>query len=120
MAEPVTTTTAAISFGLTALLAGWVGQIEAEVMIVVLSAIAGSMVALSSKKKSFIESLKFIFLGVIVSTVLAWAISSMIINHYPAMASPYLPTMVSFILGFIVDKIPTILDLVVDKIVKKA
>ena len=100
MAEPVTTTTAALSFGLTALLAGWIGQIEAEVMIVILSAIAGSMVALSSKRKSFMESLRFIFLGVIVSTALAWAISSIIINNYPSMASPYLPTIVSFILGF--------------------
>jgi hypothetical protein len=74
MAEPVSTTvSAAVSFGLAALLAGWMGEVAAEVMMVVLSAIAGSIMALSSKKKTFFESFKFIFLGVLVATVLAWA-----------------------------------------------
>lgn len=120
MAEPVSTTaTAAVSFGLTALLAGWMGEVAAEVMMVVLSAIAGSIMALSSKNKTFFESFKFIFLGVLVATVLAWAISSMLTNQYPSIASPYLPTVVAFILGFTVDKFPIMLNLIIEKAFKK-
>lgn len=121
MAEPVSTTvSAAVSFGLTALLAGWMGEVAAEVMMVVLSAIAGSIMALSSKKKTFFESFKFIFLGVLVATVLAWAISSMLTNQYPSVASPYLPTIVAFVLGFTVDKFPIMLNTIIEKAFNKA
>lgn len=121
MAEPVSTTTAtvAVSFGLTALLTGWIGEVGAEVMMVVLSAIAGSITSLSSKKKTLIESFKFVFLGVLVATVLAWAISSMLVNQYPSFASPYLPTVVAFMLGFTVDKFPIILEKISEKIISK-
>ena len=118
--EPISgTATAAVSFGLTTLLAGWFGQVGAEVMMVVLSAIAGSMMALTEKKKTFFESLQFIFLGVIVAGSLAWAISSMLVNQYPTLSSPYLPTIVAFILGFIVDKFPIILNNLLQKIYNK-
>ena len=118
--EPVSgAATAAVSFGLTTLLAGWLGQVGAEVMMVILSAIAGSMMALTEKKKTFFESLKFIFLGVLVAGVLAWAISSMITNMYPTLSSPYLPTIVAFVLGFIVDKFPILLDSILQKIFNK-
>lgn len=118
--EPISgTATAAVSFGLTTLLAGWLGQVGADVMMVVLSAIAGSMMALTEKKKTFLESLKFIFLGVLVAAVLAWAISSMIASQYPSLSSPYLPTIVAFILGFTVDKFPSLLDLFLQKIFSK-
>ena len=121
MAEPITTATAAaVSFGLSALLAGWIGQIEAEVMMVVLSAIAGSMVALSSKKKTFFESLKFIFLGVLVATLFAWAISYNIANQYPYFASPYLPTIVAFVLAAIVDKLPIFISAFLEKVFNRA
>ena len=118
--EPVSgAATAAVSFGLTTLLAGWLGQVGAEVMMVILSASAGSMMALTEKKKTFFESLKFIFLGVLVAGVLAWAISSMITNMYPTLSSPYLPTIVAFVLGFIVDKFPILLDSILQKIFNK-
>ena len=118
--EPISgTATAAVSFGLTTLLAGWFGQVGAEVMMVVLSAIAGSMMALTEKKKTFFESLQFIFLGVIVAGSLAWAISSILVNHYPSLSSPYLPTIVAFILGFIVDKFPIVLNNLLQKLYNK-
>ena len=121
MAEPVSTTaTVAVSFGLTALLTGWVGEVGAEVMMVVLSAIAGSMVALSSKKKTFFKSLKFIFLGVLVATLFAWAISYNIANQYPYFASPYLPTIVAFILAAIVDKLPIFISAFLEKVFNRA
>ena len=117
MAEPVSTTvTAVASFGLTALLAGWLGEIGADVMMVILSAIAGSIMALSSKRKTFFQSVTFIFLGVLTAGVLSWAISSAIVGQYPDLASPYLPTIVAFLLGFCVDKIPVIVDSTMNKI----
>ena len=118
--EPVSaTSTAAVSFGLTTLLAGWIGQVEAEVMIVILSAIAGSMMALSQKKLSFFESIKFILLGVLLAGVLAWGISSLLVSQYPSLSSPYLPTMVAFILGFIVKKKKKMLDSISQRIFNK-
>lgn len=118
--EPVSgTATAVVSFGITTLLAGWLGQVGAEVMMVILSAITGSMMALTEKNKTFFESLKFIFLGVLVAGVLSWAISSMLVNHYPSLSSPYLPTIVAFVLGFIVDKFPIMLGTALQKIFNK-
>ncbi len=60
-----------------------------------------------------------VFLGVLLATVLAWAISSMLTNQYPTLASPYLPTIVAFILGFTVDKFPIIMEKVSEKIMNK-
>lgn len=122
MADPVitpTATAAAVSFGLTALLTGWIGQVGAEVMIVIIAAIAGGMVSLSSRKTSFWESLRFISMGVFVAAALAWAISSAIVSKYPEFASPYLPTMVAFVIGAIVDKFPLLFSIIIDKIFKK-
>lgn len=121
MADPVITptATAAVSFGLTALLAGWIGQVGAEVMIVFIAAIAGGMVSLSKKKLTFWESIRFISLGVIVAATLSWAISSAIVSVYPQFSSPYLPTIVSFIIGTFVDKIPLLFDIVISKLKKE-
>ena len=122
MAEPITTTTVTVtmSIGLTALLAGWIGQLEAEVMMVVLSAICGSMMALSAKKKTFWESLRFMFLGVFVSTILAWSISFGIVNNYLNLASPFLPTIVALLFGFAVDKFPILLNKITEKVIGKS
>ena len=113
------TATAAVSFGLTALLAGWLGQVGAEVMIVFIAAIAGGMVSLSKKRLDFWGSIRFISFGVIVAASLSWAISSAIVSKYPELASPYLPTIVSFLLGAFWDKLPLLFDIVVSKLKKE-
>lgn len=121
MADPIVTPTATVvvSFGLTTLLAGWIGQVGADVMIVFIAAIAGGMVALTKKKLTFWESVGFLLLGVLVSAVLAWAISSAIVSKYPELASPYLPTIVSFLIGAFVDKIPLVFEIVINKLRKE-
>ena len=100
------TTTSVISVGLTTLFIGWFGSAGAEVMMLILSAIAGCSIGLSGQNKNYIESILFIIRGILLSVVLAKALSFTIITWYPSVDSPFLPTVIAFLLGFSVDNIP--------------
>lgn len=114
MPEPVITTTGAIgtasastfSVGLVTLFVGWFGSAGAEVMMLILSAIAGCSIGLSGQNKNYVESILFIIRGILVSVVLAKALSFTIVTWYPSVDSPFLPTIIAFLLGFSVDSIP--------------
>ena len=114
MPEPVITTTGAIgtvsastfSVGLTTLFIGWFGSAVAEVMMLILSAIAGCSIGLSGQNKNYVESILFIIRGILLSVVLAKALSFTIVTWYPSVDSPFLPTVIAFLLGFSVDSIP--------------
>lgn len=114
MPEPVITTTGAISttsastfsVGLTTLFIGWFGSAGAEVMMLILSAIAGCSIGLSGQNKNYVESILFIVRGILLSVVLAKALSFTIVTWYPSVDSPFLPTVIAFLLGFSVDNIP--------------
>ena len=114
MPEPVITTTGAIgtasastfSVGLTTLFIGWFGSAGAEVMMLILSAIAGCSIGLSGQNKNYVESILFIIRGILLSVVLAKALSFTIVTWYPSVDSPFLPTVIAFLLGFSVDNIP--------------
>ena len=114
MPEPVITTTGAIgtasastfSVGLVTLFLGWVGRAGAEVMMLILSAIAGCSIGLSGQNKNYVESILFIIRGILLSVVLAKALSFTIVTWYPPVDSPFLPTVIAFLLGFSVDSIP--------------
>lgn len=114
MPEPVITTTGAIgtvsastvSVGLTTLFIGWFGNAGAEVMMLILSAIAGCSIGLSGQNKDYVESILFIIRGILLSVVLAKALSFTIVTWYPSVDSPFLPTVIAFLLGFSVDNIP--------------
>lgn len=114
MPEPVMTTTGAIgtasastfSVGLTTLFIGWFGSAGAEVMMLILSAIAGCSIGLSGQNKNYVESILFIVRGILLSVVLAKALSFTIVTWYPSVDSPFLPTIIAFLLGFSVDSIP--------------
>lgn len=114
MPEPVITTTGAIgtasastfSVGLVTLFVGWFGSAGAEVMMLILSAIAGCSIGLSGQNKNYVESILFIVRGILLSVVLAKALSFTIITWYPSVDSPFLPTVIAFLLGFSVDSIP--------------
>lgn len=114
MPEPVITTTGAIStasastfsVGLTTLFIGWFGSAGAEVMMLILSAIAGCSIGLSGQNKNYVESILFILRGILLSVVLAKALSFTIVTWYPSVDSPFLPTIIAFLLGFSVDNIP--------------
>lgn len=114
MPEPVITTTSAIgtasastfSVGLVTLFVGWFGSAGAEVMMLILSAIAGCSIGLSGQNKNYVESILFIIRGILLSVVLAKALSFTIVTWYPSVDSPFLPTVIAFLLGFSVDSIP--------------
>lgn len=114
MPEPVITTTGTIgtasastfSVGLTTLFIGWFGSAGAEVMMLILSAIAGCSIGLSGQNKNYVESILFIIRGILLSVVLAKALSFTIVTWYPSVDSPFLPTVIAFLLGFSVDSIP--------------
>ena len=114
MPEPVITTTGTIgtasastfSVGLTTLFIGWFGSAGAEVMMLILSAIAGCSIGLSGQNKNYVESILFIVRGILLSVVLAKALSFTIVTWYPSVDSPFLPTIMAFLLGFSVDSIP--------------
>lgn len=102
MIEPTTsaTATAAISVGLAALLAGAVGDVAADVMMVFLAAIAGTVISISgSRSTSLIESVKFLFIATATSLTLSWAVAAIISGVHPALASAYTPTIISFLIG---------------------
>lgn len=111
MAEPVTTTTAvgAGSVGLTALLIGWIGPIGADVMMVVMSSIAGCVVALSGvTNHTLFGAIKFISAGVLLSLVTAWMMASLIASIHPTLSGPYLPSAVAFAVGVFLDALPSV------------
>lgn len=102
--EPTTTTataaTAATSMGLAALLAGAFGQVAADVMMVFLAAIAGTVIALSGgKSASPMQSLRFLFGATATALTLSWAIASLVSGLHPALGSAYTPTIISFLIG---------------------
>lgn len=128
MPEPVTTTTTVaisssasgvLSVGLSTLFIGWFGQAGAEVMMIILAAIAGCSVGLSGQNKSYTESIVFILRGVLVSVVLAKAISFGLVQYYPALDNQFLPSTVAFLLGFSVDKLPAYLTGVISFVTQR-
>lgn len=95
-----------ISVGLSTLFIGWFGQAGAEVMMIILAAIAGCSVGLSGQNKKYIDSIIFVVRGVLVSVVLAKAISFGMVQMVPSLDSQFLPSVVAFLLGFSVDQLP--------------
>jgi hypothetical protein len=120
MTEPITTTTAAagMQVGLAALLVGALGEVGADVMMVVLSAIAGCFIALSNDKptKALPSALFFIIKGVVLSLVMAWAVSSVAAKVMPSLDSPYSPAIVAFVIGFSGDKLPLMINKILTKV----
>lgn len=114
MVEPVTPAAGAVATsGLMALLVGWLGAAGADVMMVVLAALAGCSVALSAEHKDFIGSLKFMVVGVLVSLVTAWGLASALSAFIPSFAGPYLPSMIALVIGYAGKRLADILSSIV-------
>lgn len=127
MAEPISSTTAAssvsgASFGLLALLVGAVGPVAADVMMVIMSAIAGCMVALSGLSTNTIkESVFFLFQSIFLSLLFAWLTASLLVPYLPdALNTPSLPSIVAFCIGFLSKRLPAILNDFTNKTLEKA
>lgn len=120
MVEPVitTTTSGTVSVGLTAILIGWFGAVGADVMMVVLSAITGSSIALTGQMKSFKDSISFVLKGVFLALVLSWSGSALLTVYFPSLSSPYLPSLTAFSLGFLADRLSYILNRLVNLKIK--
>lgn len=120
MAEPLSTTAttaAATQVGLAALLVGALGSVGADVMMVIISAIAGCFIALSNDKppRQFLSALFFILKGVVIALVLAWAVSSVVAKLIPNLDTPYAPAIVAFCIGFLGDRLPQIINNILKK-----
>ena len=116
--EPTSATVGAV--GLTALLIGTFGAAGAEVVNVILSAVAGSAVALSGKKtRTWGEVLKFMGIGLTVALTLSWALSSLLAAYVPALSGAYTPSIIAMGIGFLADRLPNIFDAIVAKFNKK-
>ena len=126
MAEPVittgaigTATTSSFSVGLATIFVGWFGSAGAEVMMIILAAIAGCSIGLAGQNKTYGESIIFIVRGILVSVVLAQVISIVTVSYIPSLQSPYLPSLVAFVLGFSVDRLPALLNIGVGALAEK-
>lgn len=122
MAEPATTTAAAsaASVGFLALLIGAFGPIAADVMLVVISALAGCFIALSSmKNQTVMQSVGFVVIGVIVALVLSWGVTGFVVNYAPFLDGPYTPSIIAMFIGFLGNQFPDIFAAVVRKFKSK-
>jgi hypothetical protein len=121
MAEPIsTTTTGAASVGFLALLIGAFGPVAADVMLVVISALAGCFIALSStKNQSVLQSIGFVVIGVTVSLVLSWGAMNLVVSVIPQLNSPYTPSMIAMSIGFLSNQLPSIFGALASKIKAK-
>lgn len=110
MPEPVsTTTTGAASVGFLALLIGAFGPVAADVMLVVISALAGCFIALSStKNQSVLQSIGFVVIGVTVSLVLSWGAMNMVVSIIPQLNTPYTPSIIAMGIGFMSNQLPAL------------
>lgn len=122
MAEPISTTaTGAASVGFLALLIGAIGPVAADVMLVVISALAGCFIALSSKpSQSVLQSIGFIVIGVTVALVLSWAATSAVTRLVPGLDSAYTPALIAMFIGFMGNQLPSIFAAIVAKVKGKA
>jgi hypothetical protein len=118
MAEPTISSVAAGgSVGIMALLIGAVGPVAADVMMVVVSAIAGCFIALSSmKEQSLLKSIGFVLMGVTVALVFAWALAVFFSGLFPSLAGPYFPSIIAMFIGFLSNRLPEIFNAVVEKV----
>lgn len=118
--EPATGSAAAGAVGLTALLVGALGPVGADVMIVVIAAIAGSTVSLAGdKSRTFWQVVKFMTIGVLVALVLSWALTGLLTSYIPSLAGPYAPSVIAMAIGFIADRLPTIFNGIANKFTRK-
>ncbi len=110
MPDPVsTTTTGAASVGFLALLVGAFGPVAADVMLVVISALAGCFIALSStKNQSVLQSIGFVVIGVTVSLVLSWGAMNMVVSVIPQLNTPYTPSIIAMGIGFMSNQLPAL------------
>lgn len=92
----------------------------ADVMMVVLAALAGCYVALSAVPfTSAWEVIKFMVMSVLVSLLLAWALTSFVTGMIPALSGPYAPSLIAMAIGFVSNRLPEMFNLVLQAVSKR-
>lgn len=118
MAEPTTSTAASV--GLLALLIGAFGNVAASVMMVVIAAIAGCYLSISSLAISSVSQvLKYMTVSILVSLVLSWGGASLLIGFYPQADSPYTPSIIALMIGFLNNRFAPIINAILKSIGSK-
>ena len=122
--EPTTTTAAggyaSSSAGFMALMIGYLGNVGADVMLVILAALSGCVISLSGETKtSAWEAIKFLLISVVVSLILAWVLADVLVGYWPAANTPYAPSMIAMLIGFLANRLPQILNTVVSQLSSK-
>lgn len=115
--ETVTATTAtATSAGVFALLLGLFGQVGADVIMVIMSAITGNLIAISAiSGQSTKESVMYMIISIMASLVLAWVFTGAIVSAIPAMNNPYLPSLIAMFIGVGSSRLSGIMNKVINK-----
>jgi hypothetical protein len=119
MAEPLSTSSAAATTGLMALLIGWLGPVGGDVMMVFLSSICGCFIAISGLRTTFLQALGLLGLGSFMSLLTSWAIASFAASQMPALSGPYLPSMIAILIGFSSNRLPKILKALTERVENK-
>lgn len=122
--DPTTTAAggyASTSAGFMALMIGYLGNVGADVMMVILAALSGCVISLSGEgKTSALSAIKFLIISVTVSLILAWVLADVLVGYIPSTNSPYTPSMMALLIGFLANRLPQILSAIVNKIGLKA
>ncbi len=117
--EPTTTASAGVihaasSVGFMALLIGLLGEVGADVVMVMLASSVGCIIALSgTNTTSFLSAVKYMVISVIASSVLAWALTGLLTSYIPSLSSQYTPSLIAMFIGFTSDRLPKIFNKIV-------
>jgi hypothetical protein len=112
--------TAIAVVGITALLAGAIGQVAADVMMVIMASIAGCVITLSGNNETRLKQALLFFIGALLtSLVLAWSLTAVLGAFYPPLNSSYTPTIIAFVIGSQATRLHVIADRFTNRTVLK-
>jgi hypothetical protein len=126
MSDPFATPAAgaaAVSTGFLALLIGQFGEVGADVMMVVLAALAGCFIALSGiQEKSITRISMRLTLSLLLALIFSWAATSALSTVIPFLHTPYTASMVALLIGYATgsDRISKIIGGALSKVEEKA
>ena len=117
--EPTSTASAGVihsasSVGFMALMIGFFGEVGADVIMVILASSVGCIIALSgSNTNSFLSVLKYMVISVVVSLLISWALTGLLVSYLPGLNSQYTPSLIAMFIGFTSDRLPSIFNKIV-------
>ena len=117
--EPTSTASAGVihsasSVGFMALMIGFFGEVGADVIMVILASSVGCIIALSgSNTNSFLSVMKYMVISVVVSLLISWALTGLLVSYLPGLNSQYTPSLIAMFIGFTSDRLPSIFNKIV-------